>query len=83
MIVLFVIGLFGLKAGVVVYTIYRFAKWVTAKGDKIKQGYEDRITSLEQEAEELRERNNELLARNKGQRKRWPAAAFSQAQGRA
>lgn len=54
MIVLFILGLFGVKAAAVVYIIYLIAKKVTQKGDSIKKGYEDRIEELEQENKKLK-----------------------------
>lgn len=83
MIVLFVLGLFGTKAAVILYFIYRIARWITGKGDAIKKGFEDRIAAQQEEIDELREKNNELQAKNKKTYRRWPSPAFSQSQGRA
>lgn len=53
MIVLFVLGLFGVKAALIVWVIYLIAKKMTQKGDAIKQGYEDRIEEAEEENRRL------------------------------
>ena len=72
MIVLFVLGLFGVKAALVVWGIYLLAKKMTQKGDSIKKGYEDRIEKLEKE--------NRRLKRKKGL---YQEPVFAQGQGKA
>ncbi len=54
MLTLFILGAFGFKAALIVYLIYRFARWVNNKGDAIKQGYEGEIAAEKRENRRLR-----------------------------
>jgi len=48
MIVLLVLGALGVKAALIVYIFYRLARWLTKRGDAIKEQYESSIHSLQQ-----------------------------------
>lgn len=64
MLTLFILGAFGFKAALIIYLIYRFAKWVNGKGDAIKQGYEDRIAAEQKENRRLRKKLTKKMARS-------------------
>lgn len=64
MLTLFILGAFGFKAALIVYLVYRFAKWVNGKGDAIKQGYEDQIEAEKKENRRLRKKLTKKMAKN-------------------
>ncbi len=77
MIVLLVLGAFGVKAAIAVYCVYRFARWVTGKGDAIHAQYQETIRSMQ--------RSIRILEEEKKRKERHVLqhVAFPQKEGRA
>lgn len=80
MIVLIVLGMFGVKAAIAVYLIYRFAKFVTKKGDAIKAGYLTEIEELKKQLESAKRSAPDAVKKT---HRRWPYASghFPQTRG--
>lgn len=51
MVILFLIGLFGIKVGIVVFVVVKFFTWLSATGQAIKQSYEAKIEELQEQVD--------------------------------